>query len=140
MNSIITSIRQFNLEAWWSYKTLFSSVPPQTWKFEYAYLALIIICFIVGVAIALPRVPLHTALRRRISNLVWTNVIIGIFLYFAREQRILYLGTDGLRTIQEIALIFWINAIVLYYRKGFRKELIAAEASKRFSKYLPQKK
>jgi len=130
----------FNLEDWWTYKTLFEVAPTADWKLAPAYAALTIICLVAAIVIAIAATPLHPNLKRRWRNLLWTNGLLGILFYFCRQQEIPALGMDGLRTIQEIILVIWANSIIWYTRTRYKQEKISAKAAERYYKYLPKAK
>ncbi len=130
----------FKLEDWWSYKTLFDLNPVATWKFAPVYATLTIVCLVIALIIAIPAVPLNPSLKRRWRNLLWTNGLIGLLLYACRIQEIPILSMDALRTLQEIILVIWINAIVWYTRTRYRQEKITVKAVERYNKYLPKPK
>ena len=115
---------------------LVAIVPPATWKFEYAYLALVIICLVGGIAVQFLKI--RSSLKGKISQLLWTNFTIGIFLFAFRLGGIPAFGMDIWRFIQEVALIPWIISIVIFYRRNYKKEIVAEKVSEYKNKFLPK--
>jgi hypothetical protein len=123
--------------AWWSPVGLIQVVPGDEWKFRWVYVALIAVCFLVALVVTFLKIRL--SLKSRIQVFGWTNVFIGVILYFCRDQHIPYLGMDLLRFLQELGMVFWINGLILFSKKGLKAELLAEQVQARKAKYLPQK-
>ena len=117
---------------------LFATNPGMEWKFRWIYVGLIGLMLLVGIVVAFLKI--HPELKRRISNLAWTNVFLGVVLYFVRDQRIPVLGMDLWRFMQEIGIVVWVNAIAWYARTGLRNQNVREAARQRFEKYLPKAK
>lgn len=132
----ISSFFHTTLPTWWSPAGLIEITPLHAWVFRWWYVGLIALCLIVAVASSFLR--LRQSLRVRIQNLAWTNVFIGVVLYFSRDQQLPYLGMDILRLLQEVCLVVWINATIWFYRTSYQKELVHEKVSARREKYLPK--
>ncbi len=126
------------LPRWWSPTGLIQVNPSNAWAFRWVYVGLIAVLLLTGIATLFLKI--RPSIKSRIQSLCWTNVFIGIVLYFFRDQRIPYLGMDLIRFIQEITLIFWINSIVLFSRTGLQKELVLEKVQERRNKYLPRQR
>jgi hypothetical protein len=125
------------LPKYWSPSGLIQATPPATWAFRWEYAALTLICLLIAVVSIFLKI--RPSVKARIQALAWTNGLIGILLYFCRDQRIPYIGMDLLRFIQEVTLIFWINSIVLFARKAIPQEILSEQVQARREKYLPKK-
>lgn len=125
------------LPDWWSPKGLIQVSPDAAWHFRWIYVGLIVACLLVGIISAFLKI--RPSLKARIQTFAWTNGFLGIILYFLRDQRIPYVGMDLLRFLQEVGMVFWINSIVLFSKKGMRQELVAEQVQARREKYLPRK-
>jgi hypothetical protein len=137
----MAQLQQFfgtTLANWWSPKNLLLVTPSETWPLRWFYLGLLALLFIVGMVTLFLKI--RPSVKGRIQNLIWVNFFLGMVLYFFRDQRIPFIGMDILRFIQELALIFWINGIVLFARTQVPKETIAEKVAARKSKYLPKSK
>ncbi|HSI20183.1 MAG TPA: hypothetical protein VLA04_00520 [Verrucomicrobiae bacterium] len=126
------------LPKWWSPNGLIQVSPGRAWEFRWVYVALIALLFVAGIATLFLKI--RPSVKSRIQSLCWTNVFIGIVLYFFRDQRIPYLGMDLIRFIHEICLIFWINSIVYFARTGLQQELVLEKIQERRNKYLPKQR
>ena len=138
MNAAWHTVIQFQ-EKWYPLKSLFSVYPPEHWKFMWAYVALIGICFLAAIALIFLK-KIHPSLRSRLSNLAWTNVLLGIMLFFFRFERIPLLGMDLWRLVQEVSILAWLASIWYYWRHGFRAERLADQVVAYKEKYLPRPK
>lgn len=125
------------LPHWWSPSGLIQIKPAAIWLLRWEYVGLIGLCLLVAIVTLFLKI--RPSLRSRIQNFAWSNVAIGLVLYFFRDQRVPYLGMDLLRFLQELGMVFWINGIVLFARKGMQKEVLAEQVQSRREKYLPGK-
>lgn len=112
------------------------ATPQPVWDWRWIYVGLIGLCFLTGIAVHFTK--LRPAIKSRVNSLAWTNVCIGLVLYFARDQRLPYLGMNFLRFLQEVGLIVWINAIIWFARTHIPKEKLAEAVEARRTKYLPK--
>ena len=132
-----TGFQTFDIRTW--AKQLVQVTPPLQWNFSWLYLLLIAI-FLVGAIVMLFLRRMHPPLRERWSWFFWSNIFIGAILYFMRDQRIPYLGTNLLRVAHEFFILFWLNSIIWYHRTGMKQEKLAEAAIARKEKYLPKAK
>jgi hypothetical protein len=124
------------LPRWWSPQGLIETTPPETWVFRWVYVGLLAVLLVIAIVTLFLKI--RPSLKARIQALCWTNIFLGAFLYFCRDQRIPILGMDILRFIQEVALIFWVNSIVIFARTKLQDELLMEKIVSRKSKYLPK--
>jgi len=129
LTSISKSLSQWLLN-------LISIVPPATWAWRWFYVG-VIGAFLVG-GIVIIFLKIRPTVKARISNLCWTNVVLGLLLYFFRDQRVPYVGMDIFRFFQEIGMVIWINTIIWYARNQIPKEKLAEAVTERRTKYLPK--
>lgn len=137
LQDIQTGFQTFDVRTW--AKQLIQTTPPAPWNFEWLYLVLLAILLIGGIVMLFLR-RMHPPLRERWMSFFWANLLIGAVLYFMRDQRIPYLGTNILRVAHELFMIFWLNSIIWYRRTGFKQEKLAEAATLRKEKYLPKPK
>ena len=135
--TIIEAFKNFDVKVW--AKELVAATPPALWSFKWVYLGFLALLLIGAIVILFLR-RMHPPLRERWSSFFWSNLLIGLVLFFMRDQRIPYLGTNLLRVVHEFFIVFWLNSIIWYKRTGYRQEKVAELAIERKSKYLPKAK
>lgn len=123
------------LPSWWSPSGLIQVNPGPVWHFRWEYVGLIALCLVVALVSIFLKI--RPSLKARIQAFAWTNVIIGVLLYFFRDQQIPYIGMDLLRFLQELGMVFWINGIVHFSRSKMKVEVVAEQVQARREKYLP---
>ena len=128
-----------NLGKWWSPSDLIATIPPEHWKYEIGYLVMLGVFLALAIALIFMK-KVRTSLKDRLYSFLWTNIILGLILFFFRVQQIPLLGMDIWRFIQEIAIVIWIALIVRFYRKVYRKEALIQKVEERKTKYLPKAK
>lgn len=124
------------LPYWWSPANLVAVTPSATWHFRWVYVDLVVACFVGAVITQFLKI--RVSVKNRLQSMLWTNFFLGLALYFFRDQRLPFLGMDLWRFIQEIALIFWVNSIILFSRTGLIQEKLAEKVHERRQKYLPK--
>jgi hypothetical protein len=130
--------QSLHVNEWLSLSGLFALTPPAYWYGEFSYEV-----FVIGsgvVAIVLLFVRAHRAILDRLSPLLWTNFILGLFLLFFRLQLVPLLGMDLFRTLQEIGFAIWLAVIVRHALVEYPKVLFAKKVAERKTKYHPKQK
>lgn len=135
---IISNWYGAHITPYWSFTQLFSSTPPYKWPWMYIYLGLLIFFFLAIILIAF--LPLREGLKKRFYPYLITNLVLGLVIFFFREQRVPILGMDIWRFLQELEMIIWLPFILGYIIKGRPKEILSEKVEQRRQKYLPKKK
>lgn len=125
------------LPSWWTPTGLLQVVPADQWSLKWWYVGFVGACFVLAIVTAFLRI--RPSLKNRLQSLFWTNVILGLLLYFFRVQQIPYLGMDLLRFLQELGFIFWLNSVIWFSRTKLPSESIAEKVAARRDKYLPKR-
>jgi hypothetical protein len=135
---IISNWYGVHITPYWSFTQLFNSTPPYRWPWMYIYLGLLIFFFLAIILIAF--LHLREGLKKRFYPYLITNLVLGLVIFFFREQRVPILGMDIWRLLQELEMIIWIPFILIYILKGRPKEILGEKVEQRRQKYLPKKK
>ena len=123
---------------WVATSTLFYGTPPAIWPGQYAYAAFLAVCGVAAIVLLLVR--FYPPVQERLSTLLWTNLFLGLLLYFLRVQQIPALGMDFWRYIQEISFVIWLGVILNFARIQYPIDQLAARVTERKTKYLPKPK
>jgi hypothetical protein len=124
------------LLAWWSPSGYFIATPAASWPFRWVYAGIVIALLVAGIVLLFLRI--RPILKGKLLSFFWTNALIGLVLYFFRDQRIPFLGMDIWRLLHEIGMIVWINNIIWYSRTGLQKVKLHEKVAERREKYLPK--
>jgi hypothetical protein len=133
----LTTFWSQHVTPWWNPSGYLVAVPPADWPLKWAYVGFTLLCLIVGIAFLFLKRQFRPSLRYRILNFAWTNAILGIVLFFLRDQQIPYLGSDLLRLVQIIGAVFWINSLAWFVRTSYKQEQYTEAVMARREKYLP---
>jgi len=124
----------------WNPAGLVSVQPKLTWPDFYLYLGYCAI-FLIGLIILLIlHKRIKPSLRDQLASVCWTNLGLGVVLFFFRQQAIPLLGMDLWRFIQECATVIWIFFIFRSYVQNHPQEVMSELVKARREKYLPKKK
>lgn len=127
-----------HVNEWLSPAGLVSLIPSAHWYGESLYVGFVALCAILAIALLFVRA--HRPVVERLSTLLWSNLIVGLFLIFFRLQLVPLLGMDLWRTVQEIGFLIWLAVIVRYWKVDYSKGLLAQKVEERRTKYHPKKK
>lgn len=133
MKDWITSL----VDSWWYPERAFLARPVATWELHWWYAGVTIACLVGAIVLVFAK-KLHPVLRQHLSNAWWTNAILGGILYFARDQRIPYFGTDIVRTVQLFSLFVWTVVAVWIGVRAARFDNKASLLTERRERYLPK--
>ena len=137
MEQLLNIFRNFDYSRIMNWSTLIQAKPAQVWQFAYWYIGLTALCLVIGVVTLFLR-KLHTELRSMLLAYCWTFAIAGGLLYFFRVQRIPYLGTDILRTLQLVAMLIWGTWIAFFSTRKIKQQALSLSVQERKQKYLPK--
>lgn len=111
--------------------------PAAVWELHWWYAGVTIACLVGAIALLFLK-KMHPSLRQNLSNALWTNAILGGILYFSRDQRIPYFGTDIVRTVQLFSLLIWVAVSLWIGVRTARNDRTAAVINARRERYLPK--
>lgn len=134
---MIDQLSALNWQAFWQPHELVLIRPPFLWELMWWYVGFIALCALGGISLLFLS-NVHPALKSRLSSFCWTNVTIGVILFFFRYYRIPYLGMDILRLLQEVSALVWLGYLVWYSQTGFKHQLIQEKVADHKARYLPK--
>jgi len=125
-----------------NFKYLLEPTPPFPFKFLLPLLGFFGLMFLLGIIIpwVLKRKYKKTPPFEKLASKIQTPFLIfsllGFALFFFRWQAIVYLGSRVLILLLLLSILIWLISFLIYFKKGFKKELILWQEELRKAKYL----
>jgi small-conductance mechanosensitive channel len=125
---------------------LFKATPDYNANIVIGLLIISIILILKGIIIWLlmkkisQKIPPYNELRNKLTSLLVTVGIIGLFLTLFAWQSIPYFSMRFLILLLVFILIIWIISILIYIKREFSRELDKFKRTERYKKYLPKQK
>jgi len=125
---------------------LFKATPDYNANIVIGLLIISIILILKGIIIWLlmkkisQKIPPYNELRNKLTSLLATVGIIGLFLTLFAWQLIPYFSMRFLILLLVFVLIIWIISILIYIKREFSRELDKFKRTERYKKYLPKQK
>jgi small-conductance mechanosensitive channel len=125
---------------------LFKATPDYNANIVIGLLIISIILILKGIIIWLlmkkisQKIPPYNELRNKLTSLLVTVGIIGLFLTLFAWQLIPYFSMRFLILLLVFVLIIWIISILIYIKREFSRELDKFKRTERYKKYLPKQK
>ncbi|MBU6389340.1 hypothetical protein KGQ71_02380 [Patescibacteria group bacterium] len=113
--------------------------PAPIWKYQWEYVGVLGILLVLGITLLFLK-KIRPALRESLSNFAWTNLVLGVIIFFFRYQQIPLLGMDLWRFLQEVEMVIWLIVILRYRVVVYPQEKLEEKVISYKSRFLPKPK